>query len=62
MGEQRRKSKVSKRQNAKAETSDLLLKNCEICENSRLQTNSTRVPSLGSKPSLGKHQRSFAEC
>lgn len=34
------KSKVSKRQNAKAETLDLLLKNWEICEseNSRLQT------------------------
>lgn len=64
MGERRRKSKASKRQNAKAETLDLLLKNWEFCvnENSRLQTNSMRVPSLGSKPSVGKPRGSLAEC
>lgn len=57
MGEQRRKGKVSKRQNAKAETLNLLLlEKWEIKKKSRLQTNSMRDHSQDSKPSVEEAQ------
>lgn len=64
MGGQRGKSKVSRRQNAKAETLDcLLLKNWEFCESEKFKvTNSMGDPSLDSMPSLWRPWISLAEC